>query len=140
EPRLVLRSARPCAPAPITIIGEPEDYLAAAIAEVTCPLDAHPAALDGPSATLRDRRGGGIAGTIADLVCSGEPVLVVAADARLRARHLQPILGGFELCSHEALRRDPSLAGPLVHVVAIDPPAGAPAELRAYGRFVHLAW
>jgi single-stranded-DNA-specific exonuclease len=141
EPRLVLRDARPCAPAPITLVGEPaHDYLGAALAEVARPLeDLRP----GPErivAPVRDRRGGGIAGTIAALVASGEPVLVVAADARVRARHLQPIVGGFELCSHDALERDPALArgGEAGHhVVLLDPPAG---PLRTYGRMTHLTW
>ena len=135
EPRLVLRHARPCAPPPITIVGEPEDYLGAVLAEVTRPVapaaeDLRGAARGGgadhglPDAVagardhvgqaevapargaFRDRRGGGIAGIVGALVASGEPVLVVAADAILRARHLRPILGGFELCSHDALERD----------------------------------
>jgi single-stranded-DNA-specific exonuclease len=140
EPRLVLKDARPSAPAPIALVGEPDDYLAAAFAELTRPLDAIAAAPRELAAQVRDRRGHGIAGTIAALVHSGEPVLVVAADARLRLRHLQPILGGFELCSHDALERDPSLAaraGRTAHVVMLDPPAG---PLRAYGRMTHLAW
>jgi hypothetical protein len=33
-----------------------------------------------------------------------------AAEVRLRARHLAPVLGGFELCSHDALECDPALA------------------------------
>jgi hypothetical protein len=78
-----------------------------------------------------------IAGVVASLVASGERVLVVAADARLRLRHLQPILGGFSLCSHEALERDPSLAAPDAHVVLLDPPAG---PLRTHGRLTHLTW
>lgn len=147
EPRLVLRDARPCAPDPIVVVGEPRDYLAAMIDEFERPLE--PALIDGardrlrapaPQAdaiAVRDRRGGGVAGTIGDLVASGEPVLVVTADALLRERHLAPILGGFELCSHEALARDPSLARPDAHVVMLDPPAG-PA--RGHGVMTHLAW
>jgi single-stranded-DNA-specific exonuclease len=137
EPRLVLRDARPCAPAPIAVVGEPADYLGAVLAEVRRPL----AELAPPpgriAAAVRDRRGGGIAGTIAALVASGEPVLVVAADARLRARHLAPILGGFELCSHDALERDAALARSEHHVVMLDPPAG---PLRTDGRMTHLTW
>ena len=64
-------------------------------------------------------------------------MLVVAADAHLRARHLQPILGGFDLCSHEALARDPSLASAHTHVVLLDPPAG---PVRKHGKITHLAW
>jgi len=137
EPRLVLKDARPSAPAPVTLVGEPGDYLAAALAELARSehdIAAKPRELRAP---VRDRRGTGIAGTIAALVHSGERVLVVAADARLRLRHLQPILGGFDLCSHEALERDPSLAAADAHVVLLDPPAG---PLRTHGRMTHLTW
>ena len=125
EPRLVLRHARPCAPAPITVVGEPEDYLGRRARGARARARGRRGGLPGPRrgglprraggarcpGRLRDRRGGGIAGTIGALVASGEPVLVVAADAILRARHLEPILGGFELCSHDALERHPELAG-----------------------------
>jgi single-stranded-DNA-specific exonuclease len=140
EPRLVLKDARPSAPPPITLVGEPADYLGAAFAEATRDLDdiaLRPRALGAP---VRDRRGMGIAGTIAALVAAGEPVLVVAADAVLRLRHLQPILGGFALCSHDALERDPALVGAgadRLHVVMLDPPA---APLRTHGRMTHLTW
>jgi len=138
EPRLVLRDARPCAPAPISVVGEPaDDYLAAALAELARPLEDLLPRPERITAPVRDRRGGGIAGTIAALVASGEPVLVVAADARMRARQLQAIVGGFELCSHDALERDPALARPEHHVVVLDPPAG---PLRTHGRMTHLAW
>ncbi|HWC26610.1 MAG TPA: single-stranded-DNA-specific exonuclease RecJ [Solirubrobacteraceae bacterium] len=141
EPRLVLRDARPSDPAPIALVGEPADYRGAARAEIARPLERPALGRGDLRAPVRDRRGGGIAGTIAALVASGEPVLVVAADAALRLRHLQPILGGFELCSHDALERDPSLArgnaGELAHAVMLDPPAG---PLRSYGRMTHLAW
>jgi single-stranded-DNA-specific exonuclease len=149
EPRLVLRGARAPAPGPIAIVGEPQDHLTAVLEELARPVEdlaERADALAGPveelarpaaGSPVRDRRGGGIAGTIASLVAGGAPVLVVAADALLRARHLAPILGGFELCSHEALERDPTLAGPHAHVVLLDPPAG---PLRAYGAMTHLAW
>jgi len=151
EPRLVLRDARPCDPAPIVVVGEPEDYLGAVLAELGRPLAApgpaptdaaaglrDAATLDGAlPAPIRDRRGGGIAGTIGALVAAGEDVLVVAADAAARARHLAPILGGFELCSHDALERDPGLARAGTHVVLLDPPAG---PIRGLGAMTHLVW
>ncbi|MGH2919613.1 MAG: hypothetical protein ACRDLS_13600, partial [Solirubrobacteraceae bacterium] len=55
---------------------------------------------------------------------------------RLRARHLAPVVGGFALCSHEALERDPALAAG-THVVMLDPPAG---PIRPHGAMTHLAW
>jgi single-stranded-DNA-specific exonuclease len=139
EPRLVLREARPCHPPPITVVGEPENYLDAVLEGVARPLDevARASSLAPVRPAIRDRRGGGIAGTVAALVATGEPVLIVGADAALRARHLAPILGGFQLCSHDALERDPSLARPDAHVVLLDPPAG---PVRAHGRVTHLAW
>ena len=78
-------------------------------------------------AAIRDRRVGGIAGPIAASLRRG-PVLVVADDALLRARHLSPILGGFELCSHEALERPASRTA---HHVVCRPTAG---PLRASAR------
>ena len=144
EPRLLLRDARPSRPAPIELVGEPGPepgaYLAAALAELTRALPdvaLRPRALTAP---VRDRRGGGIAGTIGALVAGGEPVLVVAADAHARLGHLSPILGGFALCSHDALERDPRLARVAdrdAHVVMLDPPAG---PLRTCGAMTHLAW
>jgi len=136
EPRLVLKDARPCAPEPIVVTGERDDYLATVFAEVARPLDELATPPERITAPVRDRRGGGIAGTIAALVASGEPVLVVAADASVRAQQLAPIIGGFELCSHDALERDPVLARDR-HVVLLDPPAG---PLRTYGQMTHLAW
>jgi single-stranded-DNA-specific exonuclease len=99
----------------------------------------------GAPAAVRDRREGGIAGTLGALVHAGAPVLAVAADARARARHLGPVLGGFRLCSHAALTRDPSLADGVAHVVAVDPPAHGPQAaallaLAGPARTVHLAW
>jgi single-stranded-DNA-specific exonuclease len=136
-PRLVLRAANPCAPAPIEVVGEPADYLGAAFAELDAPLPGPLGAAPPPAGAVRDRRGRGVAATIAALVATGERVLVVAADAPSRARHLAPILGGFALCSHAALERDPALAAGHGHVVLLDPPAG---PIRTYGPMTQLAW
>jgi single-stranded-DNA-specific exonuclease len=93
---------------------------------------------------LRDRRGGGAAGTIAALVASGDPVLVVCADVGRRLDALASRLGGFALCSWTALERDLRLAAGHTHVVALDPPAHEHlfALLRAgsSGQMAHLAW
>jgi single-stranded-DNA-specific exonuclease len=147
EPRLVLRRAQPPEPAPIVLAGEPEHDLDAALAELDAPPWPPAADLDrrqAPSgAAVRDRRGGGAAGVIAALVASGEPVLVVCADARRRRAHLSGRLGGFALCSWLALERDPSVAAGHRHLVALDPPSVAEqaALARALpGVTVHLAW
>jgi len=153
EPRLVLGQALACDPAPITLVGEPEDWTQAVLAEVAAgvlPFAAVPAA--GPGAATRaggartvcDRRGAGIAGVLTALVASGEPVLAVSADGRRRREHLQDRLGGFALCSWTALERDPALADGFQHVVALDPPAHpALRSLVEAGRpeqLAHLSW
>ena len=77
-------------------------------------------------------------------MCSGEPVLVVAACEERRARQLRGRLGGFALCSWPALCREPSLAGSYAHVVALDLPSCAAEDglLRGGqgGWTAHLAW
>jgi len=158
EPRLVLRHAAPCAPAaPIEVLGEPDDWLAAALEEATTPpapaaLSAPasgsapaPASLSGPTPPhVRDRRGAGIAGTLAALVHGGELVLAVAADAGVRARQLAPLLGGFALTDHATLAPLPALLDGHDHVLVLDPPAEAAALALllapASGRTTHLAW
>jgi len=151
EPRLVLRHARAARPAQITLIGQPSDALGAILAAAgegdagDARGGAGPASLWAPAPPhVRDRRGGGIAGTLMALVHSGQPVLALAADAALRARHLGSLAGGFGLCDHAALAREPALADGYAHVVAVDPPADA-ATLAALlapvsGRTTHLAW
>ncbi len=144
EPRLVLRCARPCDPAPVEVLGEPDGYLAGAMAQLEAPLAWPPPAptSDGPRRQDADARGRGLAGTLGSLVASGEPVLVVCADVPGRLRGLRDRLGGFALCSWGALERDPGLAGPFPHLAALDPPAHAhlDALLRAGDGWAHLAW
>jgi len=185
EPRLVLGTARPCTPPPIEIVGEPEDYLAAALEELDMPiadeavgvgggtpLASGAPAVGGPAAplgaevaggtlasgapavggpgsplgaavgsrSLVDRRGAGVAGVVSDLVASGEPVLVVCASVPRRRDGLAQRLGGFGLCSYEALARRPEIAAPARHVVLLDPPVSpAPPALPGTG-WTHLAW
>jgi single-stranded-DNA-specific exonuclease len=144
EPRLVLRALAPADPPPVTVVGEPGDYLERVFAE----LDRDPAPEQLPTDTsqrqLRDRRGRGIAATIMELVSGGERVLVVCASAVERAEHLRGRIGGFDLCSYAALERDRGLADTYAHVVLLDPPVGEDQlELARAGRrrgFCHLAW
>jgi single-stranded-DNA-specific exonuclease len=157
EPRLVLRHARPSRPAPIEIVGEPafdagleaeliRDLAArhegdALRAGVVVGADLVPPDLPGQ---VRDVRGTGIAGLLADLVAAGDRVLAVVAHAPHRARTLQARIGGFAVCSWAALDDDPSLAAGFAHLVAVDPPAG-PALLPrlqrvSAPRLTHLAW
>ena len=166
EPRLVLRHAHRGTHPPIELIGEPDwacglaRELARDLGRWTAPivppegvgdLGGTTASTKGPTRAaaagervVLDRRGTGIAGLIADLVSTGEPVLALAAHAPHRARHLQDRVGGFALCSWQALEDDPALAAGYAHVVAIDPPAH-PAQqalvdhLSGAG-WAHLSW
>ena len=144
EARIELRSAWTSAPRPVAVVGEPDDFLAAALDELDAGLEAWPPDTQAGGRTVLDRRGCGIAGTLGDLLASGEPVLVVCADARRRARALEGRLGGFSLCSYAALERDPSLDSAFLHLYALDPPAHEhQADLLAAGRadgFAHLGW
>jgi len=128
EPQLRLRSARASAPAGLELLDEPAGFVAAALAELDAPLEPWPPAVGDPARTLHDRRDRGIAGCLGALVASGEPVLVVCADTRRRARALAGRLGGFALCSYATLEREPEIADPYPHVFALDPPAHAHHE------------
>lgn len=147
EPRLVLRQAQPCAPAPIELLGEPPAYLEGVWAELGRPppgADAEAPPVPRDRREQRDRRGRGLAGALAGLVASGEAVLVVCADAGLRLGHLRGRAGGFALCSYSTLHRAPALAARFPHVALLDPPSCASAEARALagqlGQFAHLLW
>jgi single-stranded-DNA-specific exonuclease len=138
EPRLVLRHAQPPSPEPIELVGEPDDPVAAALSELAAPLPVA-GATSRAAGVPRDRRGGGAAGTLAALVASGEPVLVVCADARRRRGHFDGRLGGFALVAWDALERDPSLLSRYAHVLVLDPPAAAAQAALIDERFT-LAW
>ena len=127
EPRLVLRHARPAAPGPIEIAGEPP-FAAAVLAELERALEPWPppprrARAARRARAVRDARASGIAGLLGDLVACGEPVLAVCAHAGRRAAALRDRVGGFAITTWAALEEDPALAAPYAHVVAIDPPA-----------------
>jgi single-stranded-DNA-specific exonuclease len=138
EPRLVLRHAQAPAPPAVVLAGEPEDPVGAALAELAAPLPVA-GATSRAAGVPRDRRGGGVAGTLASLVSSGEPVLVACADARRRRAHLEGRLGGFDLAAWHALERDPALVERYSHVVALDPPASDAQAALIDERFT-VAW
>ena len=160
EPRLVLRQAQACAPEPIEVVGEREDFLAAVITELDAPLDAEPSAPPAPvlemvpgaasyepagaARTVIDRRGESPLAVLADAVAAGGSVLAVCADVERRIEGLRARAGGFSLVAYHALGHQPELARRFRHVVALDPPAGAIAAglLRrgSAADFTHLAW
>ena len=103
-----------------------------------------------PVAGVRDRRGeNGCAGAVGDLLSSGESVLVAVADVARRREALEERLAGLApeglaVATWEAIAAEPSLAAAFHHLVALDPPPFAPAELgrgrAGGGPVVHLTW
>jgi single-stranded-DNA-specific exonuclease len=59
-----------------------------------------------------------------------------------RGRGLESRLGGFALCSWNALEREPAIADRFAHVLALDPPLHPAHEvaMRAGAGYAHLAW
>jgi hypothetical protein len=80
-----------------------------------------------------------VAGTLAALVASGEPLLVACADARRRRGHLAGRLGGFAVAAWQSLERDPALIERYAHVLALDPP-GSDAQAALVDERFTVAW
>jgi single-stranded-DNA-specific exonuclease len=142
EPRLVLRHARPCAPASIEVLGEREDYLEHVLFELRRPLarlvDLH----GGGERELIDRRGSSPLGVLRDAVAIEGPVLAVAADVPRRLEGLRTRVGGFAFASHHALELDPELGNGFLHLVLLDPPSTPDAAvlMRRGEGFTHWCW
>jgi single-stranded-DNA-specific exonuclease len=156
-----MRHAQPCTPEAIEVLGESDDFLATAIAELEAPL-AHSvsagrtvrAPADAPSRTrpdgppesrqTLDRRGESPLAVLADAVAAGGQVLAICSDVPRRLGGLSARAGGFALVSYDSLGREPELADRFLHLVALDPPAGPEAaELLRSGAastYAHLAW
>jgi single-stranded-DNA-specific exonuclease len=145
EPRLVLGHARRCVPAPIEVLGEPAEFLAAALAELDAELgllspelgeSAPPAAR-----TVLDRRGESPLSVLADARAAG-PTLAVTADVPRRLPGLAERAGGFAIVAGQALSAAPALAADFTQIVVLDPPSSrALADcLRLGAGFTHLAW
>jgi single-stranded-DNA-specific exonuclease len=151
EPRVVMRAMCPTRPGTLRVLGEDGGFwerLEATLA-TNEPADAQPAADRPPRPAAnspRDRRGEGFAGVAGDLLSSGEPVLVAVADVSRRRESLATLVAGLApeglpVASWSALRRDPGLAAPFAHLVALDPPPGGATDpLLAAGPLAHLAW
>jgi single-stranded-DNA-specific exonuclease len=141
EPRLVLRHAQPCAVAKIEVLGEPGDYLQAALEELDAQLEV-PEPSGVGRRTVIDRRGSSPLAVLGDALSTAQPVLAVCADVPRRLEGLSTRTGGFALISYHALERDATASVRFPQLVALDPPAGAAADslLRAGDGVTHLAW
>jgi len=147
EPRLVLRHASACAPAPIVVLGEPDDYLTAVVTELERALPASPPAHNAggdQQRLLLDRRGESPLAVLADARSASDEdgVLVVCADVPRRLAGLRDRAGGFALVSHAALADAPELLDRFDQVVVLDPPAdeGADALVRRGYGYTHFSW
>jgi single-stranded-DNA-specific exonuclease len=170
EPRLRLRHAQAAEPAPIEVLGDPPPggWLAAVLAQAllragpvgsgahtalaggaraSSPPPARSASAVGglaPGRLVIDRRGDGALVVLRELVDTGERVLAVVADVPRRIAGLQERAGGFALCSHAALARDPDLAAGFDHLVVLDPPADPDEDARMRqgdaSAYTHLCW
>ena len=139
EPRLILRHAQRTTQRGIDVLGEPA-FLSGLQLELDRDLERVAPGGAPAERAVRDVRGRGIAGLLADLVSTREPVLAVVAHAPHRARALGNRVGGFALCSWQALADDPSLAAGFTHVVAVDPPAVPALDHVSGAGWTHLAW
>ena len=144
---------RPARQRPIAVVGEPADCVARGARRARRAARDRDAArrsgarrrrAAGDASIDRARRAAIAGGRSRDLVAlPASRVLVVCADvAARRAPACRERLGGFALCSHAALERDPALADAYQHVVALDPPAIRPSRAAASRRrgWLHLAW
>jgi hypothetical protein len=163
EPRFVLRAACPTEPGTCRVIEDGEDFWTAfeRVLMAAAPAPAVPREGPGRRAT-RDRRGEGLAGLAGELLSSGEPLLILCADAPHRRAGIERLIGGtagtpsgrdaedaapIALVSWDVLAADPDVASPYPQLLALDPPSvpagdqllrGAPA--RAGEAFAHLGW
>ncbi len=91
-----------------------------------------------------DHRRDGSLTVLRELVDTGERVLAIVADVPRRIAGLQERVGGFSLCSHAALAREPGLADAFDHLVALDPPMHPDEDARMRrgraGEYTHLCW
>jgi single-stranded-DNA-specific exonuclease len=141
EPRLVLRHVWPSAPGEIEVLGEPSDYVAAALSELDGPLDERGGEFEHERGVL-DRRGESPLAVLVDAIAAGGGVLAVCADVPRRIAGLRERAGGFSLIAFHALAREPEIANEFAQLVVLDPPSG-PIEdglLRRGPGFTHLAW
>jgi single-stranded-DNA-specific exonuclease len=146
EPRLVLRSADTCHPSPITVLGEGDDYLEGALAELDRALEPSPArpAGDDRDRIVLDRRGESPLAVLADAVAGTDEdgVLAICADVPRRLAGLSGRAGGFALISHAGLADEPGLVEGFGQVVVLDPPSSALGRelvLAGFG-YTHLCW
>jgi single-stranded-DNA-specific exonuclease len=147
EPRLVLRSAYASNPQSITVLGEADDYVEAALAELDRALEPsspNPQAGGDRDRIVLDRRGESPLAVLADAAAAADEdgVLAICADVPRRLTGLSGRAGGFALVSHAGLAEQPWLVEQFGQVVVLDPPSSALGRehvLTGFG-YAHLCW
>jgi len=145
EPRVVLRAFCPTRPGRIRVLGEEEPFWERLRHELERDPRVPPAERE-RRGVVRDRRGEGFAGVAADLLTSGEAVLVAVADVARRHASLEALLAGLApaglaVASWSALERNRDIAAGFEHLVALDPPPrGAGDPLLRLAPLGHAAW
>jgi single-stranded-DNA-specific exonuclease len=142
EPRLVLCHARPCAPEPIELLGEPDCYMTGVLERLDSEVEA-PSSRPRPVArTALDRLSESPLAVLCDALGTGEAVLAVCADVPRRVRGLQERLGGFSLIAAASLEQAPETVSRFPQIVVLDPPTSAAIDaiVRAEDGHTHLAW
>jgi single-stranded-DNA-specific exonuclease len=168
EPRLVLRHAQRCTPAPIELlVGSGErtgtGYLAAVLAELETELvggdgsgapvgrnapigaanaRAAPGGVPDNGRIVLDRRGQSPLAVLTDAIATGTPVLALCADVPRRLPGLADRVGGFTLASYAELGRAPQLVDRFMQLVALDPPTASEGQalLERGNGYAQLAW
>jgi single-stranded-DNA-specific exonuclease len=89
-----------------------------------------------------DRRGEGGTAVLVDLLAGDGSVLAVCANVPRRLAGLSARVGGFALCSHQALARQTDLSKHFQHVVVLDPPTHPDEDtnMRQGNGLLHLTW
>ena len=153
EPRLIIHAVCPPAASDAPVVGEEAFWDGVERELREPPTGPWPRAAGGAAlAPVFERHGNGIAATCGELLVAGESVLAVCADAARRRAGLSELVAGlargenppaFAIACWEDLARNPSLAAPYDHLVAVDPPpvaVGVELARTAPVSAVHLAW
>ena len=143
EPRLALRGLSGTERGAVSVLADEGAFWERVERDLAVARLAVPATPAAEPRAVVDRRGQGFAGTVGDAISSGESVLVVCADTARRRGPIETLVGGLAgalrtgsgaeggplaLISWAALEREPELASPYVHLVALDPPESERAE------------
>jgi single-stranded-DNA-specific exonuclease len=150
EPRVRLRALCPTRSGRLHVLGEDEPFWTRLERELGELSGADREVPDGPDvANMRrpvDRRGDGVAAVAAELLTSGEAVLVGVADAPRRRRSLEALVAGLAperlaVASWTTIAADPGVTTGSEHLLALDPPPGGMGDALLGGPcLAHLAW